>query len=263
MKFNLLSLLFILLFIQPTYSQNYGSGFSEKDMEEGLQVLQSMMAGGNEEVEVADSYSFNSTVVIHLSTIENDNVSSEMDMKMLFPTDDSYYGMELLDYSGNSGEMPKALLIFDYLNFKMISLMDESGQKIGFAMDLNMEQIANWEDAEENEPLQNLSFTKTTNTKEILGYTCYEYTIESKEGNGSYWVSEDEDLKIGIALNSMAQNSKNKGFDLPTDYPEGAILEMSFTDANGNGMNWLATSISKNKSQTISTSEYSFLSIGQ
>lgn len=263
MKFNLFSLLFILTFIQPSYSQNYGSGFSEKDLEEGLQVLQSMMAGGNKEVEVADSYSFTSTVLIHLSTFENNKLSGEMDMKMLFPEEESYYGMELLDYSGNNGEMPKALLIFDYLNFKMISLMDESGQKIGFAMDLNMDQIEQWEDAKENEEIQNLSYIKTDKTKNILGYTCYEYRLKSKEGSGSYWVSEDEDLKIGIALNSMAQNSKDKGFDLPSDYPDGAILEMSFKDASGNGMNWMATSISKNKSQTISTSEYSFLSIGQ
>lgn len=263
MKLNLFSLLFILLFTQSSFGQNYGSGFSEEDMEEGLQVLQSMMAGGNKEVEVADSYSFTSTVHIHLSTIENEEVNSEMDMKMLFPEEDSYYGMELLDYSGNNGEIPKALLIFDYSNFKMISLMDESGQKIGFAMDLNLDQIEKWEDAEENEELKNLSFVKTENSKNILGYTCYEYTVKSEEGSGNYWVSEDEDLKIGIALNAMAQNSKNKGFDLPGDYPDGAILEMSFTDTEGNGMNWLATSISKNDKQTIQTSEYSFLSIGQ
>lgn len=263
MKSNFFLLIFISLFTQHSFGQSYGSDFSEMDMEEGLQMLQSMMAGGNKEVEVADSYSFTSTVLVHLKTIENDKVSSEMDMKMLFPEEDSYYGMELLDFSGNNGEIPKALLIFDYLNFKMISLMDESGQKIGFAMDLNMEQIEKWENAEENEELKNLSFIKTSNTKTILGYTCYEYTINSKEGSGSYWVSEDNDLKIGIALNSMAQNSKDKGFDLPGDYPDGAILEMMFTDADGNGMNWLATAISKNDKQTIRTSDYSFLSIGQ
>lgn len=232
-------------------------------MQEGLEALQRMMGDGSANVEVADSYTFSSAVVIHLTSTDNNNKKTEMDMRMLFPEEDSYYGIELIDFNGSKGKTPQAFMIFDYLNYKMISLMEESGQKMGFAMDLNMQQIEEWEEAEVNEELEDLSFTKTGKTKNILGYSCEHYLIETAEGKGDYWVSSDDDLKIGIALNSMAKSSKGQGFQMPADYPEGAILEMSFVDNNGNSVNWLATSIEKNKSTTIKTGDYTFLSIGQ
>jgi hypothetical protein len=260
MKKVLLTNLF-LVFMLPLFAQNYG-GLSDQDMQEGLEALQKMMGSTNASADVAESYSFTNSVLIHVRTYGDKNKDAEMDLKMLFPDEESYYGMELIELSGNKGKTPQALIIFDYLNYKMISLMEDGGQKIGFAMDLNMDQIQEWQDAEENEQLQDLSFSKTGKTKKILGYTCEQYIMEGTSGKGEYWVSDNPSLKIGIALNSMANSSKNKNLKMPDNYPDGAILEMSFDDENGNGMTWLAKSIDQNK-QTIKTANYSFLSLGQ
>lgn len=257
----------IFLFLgSSSYSQSYNSNtlnsLSQEEMQGGLDALSAML-GGASEVDIADEYSFLSSVNIQLTVIDQNNQESEMTMKMSFPKDDDYYGMEVLSYSKSGGEMPKAFIIFDYLNFKMISLMESSGQMMGIAMDLNAEQIEDYLEAEENEEIKNLEFTKSGKTKDILGYNCVQYIMKSTSGEGEYWVSDDKDIKISTALNAMSQSSTKNAYNMPKEYPDGAVLEMNYIDESGAGMNWLATEINKNDKQTIRTGDYTFINMGK
>lgn len=264
MKSTLLTSILFLFIAFTSFSQNSNTmnSMSEEELMEGLEAMSSMF-GGNSEVEVADSYSFSTSVNILITIVDEKKENTEMRMKMSFPKEDDYYGMEILSVSQNEGEMPDALIVFDYANFKMITFMEQSGQKMGLTMDLNADQIEDWTDAQEADDMQNVEFTKTGKTKDILGYNCVHYTMKGTTGKGDYWVSDDEDLKIGVALNSMLQSSKNSSYEMPDDYPEGAVLEMNYSDESGSEMHWLATSINKDDEQSINTSEYNFINMGQ
>ena len=239
-------------------------GFSQNNdqIEQALDSYMSMMATTSN-VEVEDAYNFDSAVDIELTTFNSKKTTSEMSMRMLFPADASYYAMEILEIKDSKDDVPASIVIFDYSTFKMISLMDMSGQKMGFAMDLKESQIEEWKAMEEGNS-DKTNFIKTGKTKEILGYTCEQYTISNEDGDGEFWISNDSDLQIAMALNAMSQNSKGKNsYDMPEDFPDGAILEMNFIDKKGEGMNWIAIAINKNVRRSISTSEYSFMSFGQ
>lgn len=272
---NIISLIFLSFFISFTtqaqdydpsslesLAKKYETDASDEEIQQGLEALQSALYSTTSDIEIADVYSFTSSVDVTLSTFNNDN-TTDMNVRMLFPEEDSYYGIELLELNGSNNEIPQAFMIFDYSSYKMISFMETSGQKMGFAMDLSPEQIEDWMDAEEEEETQNMNFTKTGKSKEILGYTCEQYLMKSGSGEGEFWVSDDKDLKIGIALNAMSQTSKNKSYDMPSDYPDGAILEMTFNDSSGDGMRWLATAINKKDKRSIRTKEYTFINMGQ
>lgn len=264
MKTTLLTC-FLFLFIGFTsFSQNPSTmnSMSEDEIQEGLEALSSMF-GDASKVEVADSYSFSSSVNIKITVLDEKKKSTEMSMKMSFPKEEDYYGIEMLSTNQKKGEMPDAFMVFDYANFKMITFMDQSGQKMGMAMDLNPEQIENWTDAQETEELDNVEFQKSGKTKDILGYNCVHYTMKGANGSGDYWVSDDEDLQIGVALNAMLQSSKKSAYDMPDDYPEGAVLEMSFRAEDGTEMNWLATSINKDDKHSIKTGDYNFINMGR
>ena len=142
--------------------------------------------------------------------------------------------------------------------------MNMSGQKMGFAMKLDKDQIEEWAKTEKEDEADKSEFTKTGKTKEILGYTCDQYTMSNSDGNGEFWITNDADIQIGLALNAMSQNSKGKnGYDMPDNYPEGAILEMTYVETKGEGMKWIATSINKNAQRTVKTGDYSFMGFGK
>ena len=239
------------------------SGFAQdKDqIEKGLDSYFSMMSNSSN-VEVEDAYNFDNAVDIELTTFNSNKTTGEMSMRMLFPSDASYYAMEIIEIKGSKQEVPESITVFDYSSFKVISLMNMSGQKMGFAMDLKESQIEEWK-ATEEEKEDNTEFIKTGKTKEILGYTCEQYLISNSDGDGEFWITNDADLQIGLALNAMSQNSKGKSYEMPKDYPEGAILEMNYADKKGEGMKWIAIAINKNLNRSISTSEYSFMGFGK
>jgi hypothetical protein len=239
------------------------NGFSQNNdqIEQALDSYMSMMAATSN-VEVEDAYHFDNAVDIELSTFTSKKTTSEMSMRMLFPANASYYAMEIIEIKGTQQDVPESITVFDYSSFKVISLMNMSGQKMGFAMDLKESQIEEWKAVEEDRD-EKTEFVKTGKTKEILGYTCDQYLISNGDGDGEFWISNDADLQIGLALNAMSQNAKGKSYEMPKDYPEGAILEMNYADKNGEGMNWIAIAVNKNIKRSISTSEYSFMSFGQ
>lgn len=260
MKFFTSIFLAFFLFTSPGFAQNYGDA-TDEEIQQALQALQNSMMGTTSDVEVADVYEFTTSVDILITNTDSRGQQTDMKMRMLFPQEESYYAMELLEVGGNSGETPETVIIFDYLNLKMISLINTSGNKMGIAMDLSNEQIADWteEDGEDDLP----SFTKTGKTKEILGYSCEQYLVSNNTGKGEFWVTDDEDLKIGLALNAMSQSSNGSGYDMPKEFPDGSVLEMNYSNSDGGEMKWLATEIHKKINKKIYTEGYTFISMGK
>jgi len=276
---TIITLLSVFLFLLPStqaqvyvpssaksFGKSKANEEAEKGAQKGYEALLKSMSGSSSDAKIADVYSFKTSVDIRVTSFDKKQKSSEMNMRMLFPPEESgdpYYAVELLDMQEDDTDIPSNLVIFDYLNFKMISLINSSGEKMGFTMELSQDQIDEWTEAEGEENDEKVEFKKTGKTKDILGYSCEQYVFESSDSEGEFWVSNDKDLKIGMALNAMSQNDKKKSYDMPDEYPEGAILEMNYTDSDGSGMKWLAIAIDKSLNKTIRTEGYSFMNLGK
>ena len=68
----------------------------------------------------------------------------------------------------------------------MITMMDNSGQKIGMVMSIEEDQLSKWAESEDYKIDEMPEWSKTGKTKDILGYNCEQY-IFSKE-----WFDENE-----------------------------------------------------------------------
>ena len=94
-----------------------------------------------------------------------------------------------------------------------------------------------------------------------MGYNSEQYIFSSEDGNGDAWVTDDDDLKIGYAMNAMAQAQKKKNKN-NNEYPDGAILEMNYNGNDGEKMNWITTNIETDTDIKLMTAGYQFMSMG-
>jgi len=221
----------------------------------------SMFFGGGGTVEVADFFEFNSSIDILMTTSDKKGKTSAINMTMLFPEDEEYFGMEMKGGDDPKQEMPPMKMIYDFKNQQVISMIDNEGQKIGMVMGIDEDQLSKWAESEDYEIDEIPEWSKTGKTKDIMGYNCEQYLFSSEDGEGEAWVTEDDDLKIGYAMNAMAhaQKQKNKNNN---EYPDGAILEMTYNGTDGEKMTWITTNIETDTNLKLMTTGYQFMSMG-
>jgi len=216
---------------------------------------------GNNTVEVPEEFVFINSILFLMTTTDKKGENTKMKMKMHFPDEDDYFGMEITEMSNAGQGMPtNSIIIFDNRNQQMITMVDNQGQKMGIAMKMDEETMNKYSDKNDGEENENVNWEKTGKTKDILGYTCEQYIVNSEEGNGEFWMSDQDDLDIGNALNRMANSQPDND---NVDYPEGAMLEMNYKMKDGSTMIWEAIEIEIGKTHSIKTTGYQFMSLGQ
>ena len=245
-KFNILFLVFFFTF--------FNVNGQDPDM--------SMFFGSGGSVEVADFFEFNSSIDILMTTYDKKGKTNSINMTMLFPEDEEdYFGMEMKGSDNPKQEMPPMKMIYDFKNQQIITMMDNGGQKIGMVMGIEEDQIAKWAESEDYEIDEMPEWSKTGKTKDIMGYNCEQYIFSSEDGKGEAWVTDDDDLKIGYAMNAMAQAQKQKNKN-NNEYPDGAILEMTYNGTDGEKMTWITTNIETDTNLKLMTTGYQFMSMG-
>ena len=236
------------------YNEAYNS--SDTDQEPDMSKLFGSMGGS---VEVAESFEFNSSIDIVVTTTDNKGKATIMNMTMLFPEDNEYFGMETKGSDNPKEEIPPMKMIYDFENEQMITMMINGQQKIGMVISIDKEQLSKWADDDDNDIDELPEWTKTGKTKKILGYTCDQYIFSNEDGKGEAWVTEDDDLNIGYAMNAMTNAQKQ---DNKNEYPDGAILEMTFNGDDGEKMTWVSTDIKTDTNISLKTEGYQFMAIG-
>lgn len=222
----------------------------------------SKMFGIGGAVEVADFFEFNSSIDMLMTTYDKKGKTNVINMTMLFPEDEEdYFGMEIKDSDNAKQEMPQMKMIYDFKNQQIISMIDNEGQKIGMVMGIDEDQLSKWAESEDYDIDEVPEWSKTGKTKDILGYNCEQYIFSSEDGDGDAWVTDDDDLKIGYAMNAMAQAQKQKNKN-NNEYPDGAILEMNYNGNDGEKMNWITTNIETDTNFKLMTTGYQFMSMG-
>lgn len=198
--------------------------------------MNKILAGMGEEVETADQYDFFGNVVMEMTATDKKGKEQEPTLlKSYLSKTTDYTGMEIVDPKKPESVM---VMVYDIPNSASILLMDNEGEKASFAYKLDINEVV--EDAMEDasDPMDDpeLVLEKTGNTKEILGYQCDEYHVKSKDGEGTYWITEEP---IGgnssfWGTNSPFASDKNqsKYAEHFKDFPQGNFMEMDFTSSD-------------------------------
>lgn len=102
-----------------------------------------------------------------------------------------------------------------------IILMEQNNIAQVVPMDEDLLTIAEPTDSE-------VSFEKTGQTKEILGYACQEYTVDSPDMSGSFWMTSEVEINYEgyvNAINNSFKGDKKDSFKLP-EGGNGLMMEM-------------------------------------
>jgi len=140
-------------------------------------------------------------------------------------------------------------------------LVENDGEKTGFAMGIDPSAFADLEEEGEEDDFEYEPF-KTGNTKTLLGYKCDEYLIKDENSEVRVWSSE----KLGKEVEKkMFQNQQIFGGAFThAAGMEGMALEYDFKDLKSGEQGIMkVTQIDLNSKKSISTSDYTVMSMGQ
>jgi hypothetical protein len=225
----------------------------ELSEEETMNMTGNLFGGGN--VEMEDEYAFDRSIEMTVEMIDKKGKEEyAQNMEMLFAENETYIG--ILTTMADEGVSNEAKMVMDMEQKQMITLIDSPGMKIAMAIDLT----AAIEDSnEETEPTDTFmsDLKKTGRTKELLGYTCYEYAGEDEDNTFEFWAADEDMMNIYGAFAAMQSANPKKGAATSDNYPKGMMMESTtVSKRNGEKNIMRVTKVNLAKSQTISTVGY-------
>ena len=233
----LLAVLALILPIQNIHAQD-------------LQDIMGQLGAGSSKAVYEPSYKFDTYMQMEVSDNEGEKVS----YNAYLTKDGSSYAVIFEDQGA------KSVIVFDTKNSTMLMLVENDGEKTGFAMGIDPEAFADM-DLDEGDDFEYESF-KTGNKKTLLGYECDEYLIKEESSEVRVWSSE----KLGKEVEKkMFRNQQIFGgaFSHAAGM-EGMALEYDFKDLDSGEHGLMkVTQIDLKSNKTITTSEYTVMSMGQ
>ena len=240
MKNILLSLCF-LAFLLP--AQNVQS--------QDLQDILGQLGAGTTQAVYEPAYKFDTYMQMEVSDQDNESIV----YNAYLTKDGSSYAV-IFDADG-----AQSVIVFDTKNSTMLMLVENDGEKTGFAMGIDPSALADLEEDGEEEDFEYESF-KTGNSKTLLGYQCDEYLIKDENSEVRVWSSE----KLGKEVEKkMFQNQQIFGGAFThAAGMEGMALEYDFKDLESGEQGIMkVTQIDLNSNKSISTGDYTVMSMGQ
>jgi hypothetical protein len=231
--------------------------------------MQGIMKGlgvSGEPVPIADSYSFDNRIQMHLESYDKNGLkTSEGEFFTYFNPK-----TESMAYQVVSGDMAKSgqgLFIIDTENEATIILGDEDGKKTGIVYGMNsFLQSLGENPVDEETDLSETSemyladphVTKTGNTKTIAGYKCEEYKYDDDETESDIWITKDlnmntQDFFGTIFKTSLYSHGMGWGY----------LMEANSLDKNTNERSILKiTKVDTNSNVRFSMSDYQITNLG-
>ena len=207
-----------------------------------------------ETFELSGSYDYQFKIDWEITSEKND----PMEMSQLISEDGKHFAMEIHDKKNKKNE--KGIIIYDIENSEMIILMESEKQAIITSPNM-VEEVLEETYEEEN----NFNFTVTGKKKEILGYTCKQYTYTSDDGTGEVWITKDLEYSNYDLYSYMQQTSKRKKKqNMPASWEkikDGFALESINVDKKGNEVRMLAKNIDNNANVSINVDGYEAMKI--
>ena len=216
---------------------------------------------GGDEVEHKDSYDFTFMIVMEMQVYEDgEEVVSVMEYISYVNPSNGDVAIKIIPVSGEAAQpgMSGVLMIYDQVNNSSLVLTDMGSQKTAIAT--KMDELVETEGAMEadQEPPENYSYTRTGQTKTILGYKCEGYVVQDGENRVNMWVAEDVTVKMG------AKKMEKAGIPGYWDGPfeGGMVMQMESFEGDIRKMDMLVKEIDNNANQTFSLQGYTIMNMG-
>ena len=217
-----------------------------------LQDIMSQLGAGATKAVYEPAYKFDTYMQMEVSDQENQKVIYNAYLNR----DGSSYAV-IFEEQG-----AKSLIVFDTKNSTMLMLVENDGEKTGFAMGVDPEAFADMEKDEDFEGKSEYDSFKTGNTKTILGYQCDEYLIKDENSEVRVWSSEELGKEVE---KKMFSNQQLFGFAFAhAAGMEGMALEYEFKDLDSGEQGLMkVTQIDLKSNKSIATADYTIMSMGQ
>jgi hypothetical protein len=128
-------------------------------------------------------------------------------------------------------------MIFNLQNQKMsILTTDKKGAKTGIITKMpKVEFKSNKLDDKIEQSIDNTTFKRTGEKKNISGYSCEKWIITNPEGVTEAWITDEIDFNMANAFSMFSAGSKGKGSSKTSGFEDltGFALESTFTDPKG------------------------------
>jgi hypothetical protein len=243
---------------QPKRTRQPGQNFVEQRM---------MQAMGLNNVKHDQRYTFTSSMVMDIETIDSLKNKEKVKYYTFFNPNDKNFAMVFDGTNASSGEKQKGTMIFDMKNYAMLILSEENGERTGVALTIpsdsasisESEEISN---ADMNEGFVHPLYKPTGKSKTIAGHKCNEYAYQNTDGKVSIWVAEKSKVNISKAYGQVyglqALTSLGLGFGM------GMVMEMVTTDNfSGASTHYVVNEIQENSAKTIDLSGYKIIGMGE
>lgn len=137
------------------------------------------------------SYSFSSSISYKVNSVDKKGKSQWINTKYYFADKGTAIGMKIID--ANDPDVKKGMnsmdfMILDIGNAKMFNFMNNDGNKMVMGIGMRPDKLTEMVEKENDK----ISVTKTSETKNILGYECEGYSIKSDKDKSDVimWVSK-------------------------------------------------------------------------
>jgi hypothetical protein len=135
------------------------------------------------------------------------------------------------------GQQETMQMIFNLQNQKMsILTTDKKGAKTGIITKMpKVEFKSNKLDDKIEQSIDNTTFKRTGEKKNISGYSCEKWIITNPEGVTEAWITDEIDFNMANAFSMFSAGSKGKGSSKTSGFEDltGFALESTFTDTKG------------------------------
>jgi hypothetical protein len=155
-----------------------------------MKMLNGMLGGIGSAPASNSTYSFSASYVMKIHSSSKD-VNSDMRLKYYFTKDGNYIGTKILggsDPNMKSSTNAMEAIIKDFDNNSLYTFMNTDGKKSMMALGLNS-LGTNMTNETINTNVENSSFTKTSDTKNIAGYTCDGFILKKGDDESKIWIS--------------------------------------------------------------------------
>ncbi len=216
--------------------------------------LDALGLSGN--VDYKSDYKFDAFIQMEVSEYKkNEKLKDQTIYDTHMSKENSDYAMVFKD------DESKSTIIFDQENSAMLILSDNDGDKTGFAMGIDPEDLAEeMEEYEEDAEMDLYAAHKTGKKKDILGYSCEEYLVEDTATEVRMWVSEELGKKV---KKKMLNNQQTFGaIFYYAAYTNGMALEYDVLEKDdGERTIMKVIDIDLNRSHSIPTKGYAVMSM--
>ncbi len=202
-----------------------------RSSEQRVQNLLKGLGVSGEPVSVADSYSFNQLIEMHVESFDKKGKKeSEGDFITYLSSDSKSLAYQVV--SGDMGNPGQGMFIIDSENGAAIVLNNEKGEKTGIvygmgALFSSMGKSIEKEDIPETQEayLANPNVKKTGRTKTIAGYKCEEYKYDDEGSSSEIWITRDVKMNTQDFFSNLFKvNLYSQGM------PWGYMMEATTTD---------------------------------